>query len=1850
LVPDRARVEQGQAIVEVETSKANTEISAPASGFLSHAHRQGEEVPVGSVLGYVSVNVDVDLSASRSSSERDDSPRQQLSAQRLTSGAQEMRVSDAATKPQGVATRFSQQAAELIEEWGLDPAEFENAGLVRSQDVLKFIRERMNRSTGSAGSSGDSGIPPVPAAGVPVKTQKLSRSKRLEARHLQSAFQNTLPSAVTVRCSAAQLHDIAEEQTGVRSDLAAVIIFEAARLLRKYPVFNAYYAAESVNYYEQVNVGFAIDAGHGLKVPVIRNADAKSVADIASEMRELLVRYLEDKISPHSLSGGTFTITDLSGENVHLFQPLINQGQSAILAICSEFQADETQENFFNLSLVFDHQLSEGRQAARFLNELRLRLEGPRNKPEKSSASQASRHKTDLTPPTTATEETLAPIWGEVFQVEAVGIHDNFLELGGHSLLATELLFRVKKSFQVDLPLRSLFENPTVAALAAVIDREKREASGPAPLPTIIPAPEKRYQPFPLTDVQQAYWIGRGDGFELGNVACHIYTEVDFPNFDQARFELALQRLIQRHDMLRAIVLDDGTQHILKEVPAYRVEVLDCRDQDLACVYSKLEALRDRMSHEVLPTDRWPLFEIRACLLDERRTQLHVSLDLLILDARSIHILVKEFAQLYHNPESILPPLEVSFRDYVQAETASQHLDLYKRSQKYWKDRLPGLPPPPELPLATSPGLVKRPRFVRRTAQLAPEVWSQLKKRAAEAGLTGPGILLAAFAEILTIWSKTSQFTLNLTLFNRLPLHPQVNDIVGDFTSLTMLGIDNSKHDSFTARARRIQEQLWSDLDHRYFTGIRVLRELGRTQREPQQTSMPVVFTSFLNLDSSSREAPGLGKITFGVTQTPQVWLDNLVREHAGSLVCNWDAVEELFPEGMLNAMLDAYQKLLEELAADKSAWEKSVRDNAQCLIPQLQLTQRHQMNSTDAPCSNELLHTHFIKQVEAHPAQTAVRTPQRNLTYAELYSRACEIERQLLQRGVEPNQLIAVMMEKGWEQVVAVLGIHFAGGAYLPIDPDLPSERQAYLLEHGQARIVLTQSKVRQRLNIPAGIQVLAVDLAKANDAAAVVDRTRQKPDDLAYVIYTSGSTGVPKGVVIDHRGAVNTVVDINQRFAINQQDRVLALSRLSFDLSVYDIYGLLAAGGTIVMPAAERAHDAEHWAELIRSEQVTVWNTVPALMQLLVEQCAGGEPIGKSLRLVMMSGDWIPVNLPDQVRQLSPGVKVISLGGATEASIWSILYPIAEVPPDWKSIPYGKPMLNQSFHVLNETLAPCPAWVPGHLYIGGIGLAKGYWRDEQKTAVSFINHPVTGERLYRTGDLGRYLPDGNIEFLGRDDFQVKVQGYRIELGEIEARLKEHQALEACVVVVREDKPREKVLVAYAVLKANVNPSPGDLREHLRARLPEYMVPAAFVFLDHLPLTANGKIDRKALPSPVLPRPENSMPQTVPRDLLELQLTRLWERLLDVHPVRVTDNFFDLGGHSLIALRLFSEVRKLTGRNLSLSTLFRSPTVEKLADVLRKDGGFPSWSSLVPIQPEGTKPAFFCVHGAGGNVLLFRDLARYLGRDYPFYGLQAQGLDGSHNYLRSVEDMAAHYLKEIREVQPKGPYYLGGFCLGGLVAYQMAQTLRSAGEQVALLAMIDSYNFNGVAPRLSLRESVTQVREKIEFHAVNLMALNLRARINYLGKKMKNASARELERATVLAANLVKRTPFNQGRRKFEVFLEHFNEEAGFAYVPDVYTGKVMLFRPQRNYSYLRDPKMGWSEVAAGGLEIIELPVQPGGIFLEPYVKVLADKLGTLIDGALRQADATLVRQKRGAQNETEDDTTQNERRALVQ
>jgi amino acid adenylation domain-containing protein len=1161
------------------------------------------------------------------------------------------------------------------------------------------------------------------------------------------------------------------------------------------------------------------------------------------------------------------------------------------------------------------------------------------------------------TAPRSELERKLVLNWERILNRRPIGIHDHFFDLGGHSLLAVQLLAVLNGEFGTGLALRQLFLAPTIAQLGSVIEGEAGETgtatdtSVSLSLPPFVSAPAHAHAPFPLTEVQMAYWMGRQADLAIRNVSTHVYQEMEIANLDLLRFQQSLNFLIRRHPMLRGYITQDGMQQVLPEVPDYVIEVIDVRDATAHNCRIALDGVRKGMSHQV-HSGGWPLFAVQATRLPEDRTRLHISFDLMIADARSFQIILSELAGLYARSRD-LPVLEATFRDYVLSLESLTGAEVYDASKAYWLERVPTLPPGPELPLRPASLKLEKPEFKRWKAVLDSGLWSRLAGKAREQGITKSVLLLSCFSEVLAQYSKQPHFLLNLTLFNRLPLHPQLDEVVGDFTTVSLLEVDFSQRRTFGARALAVQDRLWNDLDHRYYSGIRVTEQL--LKRGLLNEPVPVVFTSLLDMpqgDEASFE--DIFRLlneeeteARSISQTPQVWLDHQVAERGGELHFNWDVVEDLFPAEMVEDMFAAYCGLLHQLGEGQNLWEQDLPlsgPEAAALPHRMKLSVAAEKHADTLGTDGAALHQGFQLMARMQPDEPAVIAPQRSLSYAELNQEANVVAQRLLSLPGGPGQLVAVVMDKGWEQVAAVLGILKAKAAYLPIDAALPGGRIHELLRLGQVKAAVVQQAVSLE-GWPEGITAFVAGASESTDSIPDYGwDDGSYAGQLAYVIFTSGSTGTPKGVMIDHQSAVNTIADINGRFGVHSADTVFGLSALSFDLSVYDIFGTLAAGGTLVLPQPDRLRDPSHWLELVKAHHVTIWNSVPALMNMLTAYADHGQEAA-SLRLALLSGDWIPLGLPGDIRRLNSEIEVVSLGGATEASIWSIMYPIEAVDPDWKSIPYGLSLSNQRVYVLSRRMEECPPGVPGELYIGGSGVALGYWMDEPRTAEQFVLHPVTGERLYRTGDTGLYREDGSIEFLGRGDFQVKVGGYRIELGEIESVIQKHPAVREAVVLT-DGEGDGKRLHAFVALDAEQALAPGgpDIRSYLRDRLPGYMIPGSIALLEEIPLTGNGKVNRAALLAEHIVEQAPAMP---PQSGLEAELTALWSRLLNRQQMSTDDHFFDIGGNSLKLIQMQKELQKLLGREVPIVDLFKYTTIASLASHL---GG-----SRMEAEPVGT-------------------------------------------------------------------------------------------------------------------------------------------------------------------------------------------------------------------------------------------------------------------------------------------------------
>ncbi|MFF9347452.1 amino acid adenylation domain-containing protein [Streptomyces sp. NPDC014734] len=1061
-------------------------------------------------------------------------------------------------------------------------------------------------------------------------------------------------------------------------------------------------------------------------------------------------------------------------------------------------------------------------------------------------------------------------------------------------------------------------------------------------LPHLKPQPERRHEPFPLTDIQQAYVIGRHKGLELGGISSQYYLEFDCPGLDPDRLTGALRKVVDRHDALRTVVGPDRTQRVLAadEVAPYVIPVTDLRGRSAEDRTAGTDRIRAGLTDGLLPTDRAPLFDIRATLLDDDLVRLHLAVDLLFLDIRGLHLLLDEWRRFYDEPGWRPEPPELSFRDYVLAQEELRDGALGQAAAAYWADRLDTLPPAPELPLAAVPEQLGVPRFARHRAMLAPERWQALRTAADRHGLTPSGVLLAAYTEVVRTWSRRQEFTLTVTQFHRLGLHPQLDEIVGDFLAPGLLAVGGRPEETFEQRARDVQQRALEDLAHCAYGGIRVLRDLAR-RKDDGRVSMPVVFSSTLGADAPGAGRPEpFGKLVHDHSRTPQVWLENQILERDGRLSVNWNVVEGLFPQGMPEAMFEAYLTLLDRLVDDASVWDAT---RGIVPLPTAQAEERGRANATAEDIPPALLHELVAEAAARRPDAIAVITPGAETTYRRLTEDAHRIAHRLLSGpGAAPNEIVAVSMRPGAAQFSALLGVLHTGAAYVAIDPELPEERRLSLLARCRVRSVVTEPELRETLTWPRDVLVVTPEDEATLTCSAEAPERRQGHDDLAYVIFTSGSTGEPKGVMITHRSAANTVQDINRRFSVGEDDRTMALAPAGFDLSVYDLFGVLGAGGTVVVPDPARGNDITHWSQLIGRYGVTIWNSVPAPMRMWIDSLgAGGVPRGCRLRLALLSGDWIPVDLPNRIREKLPAMRVISLGGATEGSIWSIHHPIETVRPEWASIPYGKPLANQTMHVFNQWLEESPVGVTGEIHIGGVGVAQGYLGDPVRTAERFPSHPVTGERVYRTGDLGRYLPGGDIEILGREDFQVKINGYRVELGEIEAALLRQPGVRTALVTApAHARTGQRQIAAYVVPEPGTDPDPAVLREALTALLPGYMVPSRFLTLDTLPLTTNGKIDHKALPAPWNDDSDTGSGRVAPRSGVEERLFALWSQQLGHGDFGVEEGFFDIGGDSLHAVGLLGLLRAEFGIDADMEqemveSLFMNASIVSFAELV---------------------------------------------------------------------------------------------------------------------------------------------------------------------------------------------------------------------------------------------------------------------------------------------------------------------------
>ena len=1124
----------------------------------------------------------------------------------------------------------------------------------------------------------------------------------------------------------------------------------------------------------------------------------------------------------------------------------------------------------------------------------------------------------------TDTEKRLCEIWGRVLGAE---VHKNshYFKLGGDSLLATMLSAEIRKEFSADFSLEMIFSCPVLENMASCIDgilasSDSSDTQQIVSAPELIRDAEGRFEKFPMTEVQQAYWIGRTEMFNYSDVSTHCYFEMDCPDIDVKYAEKVWNELILTHDMLRAVICTDGqNQQVLEKVPYYGISFDDLSDRSNAERNTVLEGIRSELSAKKYDTSQWPLFDIKAAKLGNGVTRLFISFDNIVFDGWSMFYLFREWNYHYNEHDAVYEGEEVSFRDYVFSCEKLSRSDRYDSDLAYWESRIPDISPAPELSIK-SDKLGTANRFVRLAEKVSSSVWSPIKEKLRKYSVTPSSFLMAAYAEAIALWSRSEKFSINLTHFNRIGFSEGINRTVGDFTSLTIHSVDQSSGRNFAERMQNIQKSLWEELNHNLVSGVTVERMLNKTRGIG---TMPIVFTSGIGLEQGmdERYRGYLGTINYGLSQTPQVWLDHQVYEENGGLSVSWDALIDIFPDNMAEQMFEAYIGILSRLSQDDLLWEKKCGNIIEAPDEEL----RNSLNDTSLELPSDTLIGLFEKSAANYPDRNAVESDEKTLTYHELDMLAENLAKKLRSKGFGSGDIAGILIRKGWQQIAAIIAVYKLGGIYLPLNVLSPYGRNRDILSDSGAKILITAIGDTESQKLYGGDIAVAEVEDKYSSAHTV---SPAKPYELAYIIYTSGTTGKPKGAAILHSGAVNTILDVNRRLNVNENDKTIAISDLSFDLSVYDIFGMLAAGGTIVMPQQELIREPSHWAELLEKYHVTLWNTVPMFMQMFLSYLEFNKLKGNSpLRAMLLSGDWIPLTIRHDTDKYLNGCDIYGLGGATEASIWSNIFKVNKVDPEWKSIPYGKPLANQRYYVLNSMMQECPVNVIGDLYIGGAGLALCYWRDEVNTSASFTEHPVTGERLYKTGDMALYRADGNIEFCGRDDGQVKINGFRIELEEINKQIAADSAVKQAASVVRGNE-----IFSFAIIEGDT--SSEAITARLREVLPAYMIPADIIFTDKLPLTGNGKVDRKQLVNMITDKNEEA---AVNEELTEreAEILALWTSVIGTNGIRRNDEFIRIGGSSLAAVRLINLMNNEYAVEMTISDFYRNPTVAKQAEYI---------------------------------------------------------------------------------------------------------------------------------------------------------------------------------------------------------------------------------------------------------------------------------------------------------------------------
>ena len=1279
----------------------------------------------------------------------------------------------------------------------------------------------------------------------------------------------------------------------------------------------------------------------------------------------------------------------------------------------------------------------------------------------------------------------------------------------------------------------------------------------------------------------------------------------------------SLAEIVRRHEALRTSIIVNGEQplQVVNSGEDWSAELIDLSDIGGEAAKQEAKRLSYEAAKRTFDLAHGSLFRAWLLRLSPTEHLLQIVVHHIIFDGWSIKVLVKELESLYAafaaNRPSPLPELTVQYGDFSVWQRKQLEGTRLAELLAFWKKTLANLPAFEVVPDYPRPaqqtyhGAV-RPFSLRTIESQFLNTWS--RRHGATLFMT----LLAAVTTVLMNRTGQMDIPLATAVANRNQI--EIEPLIGFFVNTLVLRIDLGGNPPFSELVDRVRDVVLAAQTSQELPFEKLVEEM-QPVRDPKRN--PLVQILFALQERSLAKAPRFDnleveQLRFQSVDTTRFDLElhlwDTGKGIEGIVVYNTD----LFDVASAERLSLHLQDTLSAIVADP---DRRISD-----LPRMGHSERAEVLN-EWCCGAEIgrlpycLHEIVEQQVNRTPSRVAVQYGEQRLTYWELNQRANRLSHYLTQMGVEAEVRVGVCLNRSLDMIVALLGVLKAGGVYVPLDPAHPQERINYVLKDAHVAVLISSGQTRGALPAPLSVCVVELDGEWEQIAAQNEANPRVKLDkgNLAYVIYTSGSTGRPKGVAIQHSNAVAFSQWAQQVFSEDELSGVLASTSICFDLSVFEIFVPLSVGGRVII--VDNALDV---ADLSQNEHVTLINTVPSAMTELVRAKA----LPATLRTVNLAGEALHNALVQQIYQPGHVQRVLNLYGPSEDTTYSTYAGLA-MGDEAGNAPIGRPITNSQAFVLDEHEGhqPVPVGAVGELYLGGEGLARGYLDRPDLTAERFVpNHfsSSPGGRLYRTGDRVRWLSNGTLEFLGRSDHQVKIRGYRIEFGEVEAALLTHPAVGNAVVTVQSDSAGAKQLVAYLERQPDVDaPEWNSLREHLRKSIPEYMVPAFFAVLDRLPLTPNGKVDRQALSAAAVELHSNSRSYLPPRDSCELQCAQIWEQVLGVTPIGVRDNFFELGGHSLSAFVVIIRIRKAFGCDLPISVLFERPTVEELAGILRGDTDLAAFSLLVPLQRAGTRSPFFCVHPAGGNVLCFAALMRHIGRDQPFFGVQSRALAEEELVVRSLEEIAEDYVQAIRQVQPKGPYFLGGYCIGGVIVFEMARRLQQTGEQIAALVLIDSF-----APDALSKEEFDDALALSWFGRD--LGMPAGKRLSIPAEELRGLRSEEAFEKVLATAKqeevLPKETEASQLRRYFHCYLA--NSVAAVTYEPRLYSGPItMLHARDEEDKYDLGSSLGWRPLIDGEIEVHEIPGDHATILFEPNVQVLAERLLQVLAAAQETA-----------------------------